>query len=204
MGRAQRCQRSLNQCGSCQGGQNFPIMWIHVLRVTETHKPMHTHKYLERLTQIKFTKSKPAMLKSYSVYTHPTLSFVFLLVKEKCVPLTPPLVGENRSEAVAVLLVASSMQDPSPTVTMPTCVRRRFSCRPKETWWGPGIISSSLWSPVNRPTSSRSHKGERNGEHTGSELTSKKSAHFLDHTIQRRGKSGEKVLLSIHTYKYSS
>lgn len=77
----------------------------------------------------------------------------------------------------------------------------RVRRRPEETQWDPGIISSSLWSPVNGPTS---HKGQHNGKHTGSEDTSKGCAHFLDHIIQRRVWLGEKILLSIHTYKYSS
>lgn len=93
------------------------------------------------------------------------------------------------------------MQVPFPAVTMPTCVRRKLSCEPKETWWGPGIISSSLWSPLNRPMSSRSHKRRCSGKHTGSELTSKESAHFLYHIIQRREREGKKILLSIDTNK---
>lgn len=171
-----------------------------------TQTPSHACIYKHSNTPIpklKFTKFKPAMLKANSIYTLPTLSFVFLGVKKMC-PSHSPSVEERRSEAAAVLLVASSMQVPSPTVTMPTCVRRRLSCGPNETWWGPGIISSSLWSPMNRPTSSRSHKGERNGKHTGSEHTSKGSTHFLDHIIQRRERLGKKILLSIHTYKYST
>ncbi len=32
MGRGEDCQRTLNQHGSCQRGQNFPIIWVHTLR----------------------------------------------------------------------------------------------------------------------------------------------------------------------------
>lgn len=42
------------------------------------------------------------------------------------------------------------LQVSAPAVTMPTSVRRRpIAVAPNGTWWGPAIISSSLWSPVN-------------------------------------------------------
>lgn len=134
---------------------------------------------------------KTAVLIANSIYTLPTL----FSRKWKKVSLSLLLLtrGESRSEAAAVLF-GGLLQVLSPAVTMPTYVRRSLSCGPKETWWGPVIISTSLWSPVNRPAGSRSHKGQNNGKkhtHTRQRLTSKGSAHFLDHVIKRRRKIGE-------------
>lgn len=104
---------------------------------------------------------KTAVLIANSIYTLPTL----FSRKWKKVSLSLLLLtrGESRSEAAAVLF-GGLLQVLSPAVTMPTYVRRSLSCGPKETWWGPVIISTSLWSPVNRPAGSRSHKGQNNGK----------------------------------------
>lgn len=56
-----------------------------------------------------------------------------------------------------------------------------------------------------RPAGSWIHRGERDGKHKGSEGTSKGNTHFLDHIKQTiEARSGKKIVLSIHAYKYSS
>lgn len=72
----------------------------------------------------------------------------------------------------------------------------RVRRRSEETQRGPGIISSSLWSPVNGPTS---HKGQHNGNHTGSEDTSKGCAHFFrSHNTEERVVGRENIALHSH------
>lgn len=124
---------------------------------SEWNPQTHTHAYICKHSNTQSQNLNQQCLKLIPSTHFPLSPLSSQEWKEKC-PSHTPAAEESRSEAVAVLLVASSMQVPFPVVTMPTCVRRKLSSEPKETWWGPGIISSSLWSPLNRPMSSSSHK----------------------------------------------
>lgn len=143
---------------------------------TKTHSHICIYKHSYTYKSNSQNLNKPCLKLILS-----TLSFVFLGLKLRRAFLWPP---SCRSHPL--------------WVTMPTCVRRR----PEETQWGPGIIRSSLRSPVNGPTS---HGGERKWKtHRIWGHIKGKCSLFRSHNTEERERLEEKILLSIHTYKYSS
>lgn len=102
------------------------------------------------------------MHKANSIHTLPTLFFVFLGVNK----IRPPqykragvkLQRRRRWRRRSFWWPPPCRSYPLQSPCQPVW-GGGLATGPKETRWGPGIISSSLWSPVNRPTSSRSSQG---------------------------------------------